>query len=287
MYVTYYDFQIIFFNFFLKQLYKMQQLTQHIIVVVLICLIAYTVLFYDKHETYFFKKKIAKENFSEVLTNSDYDANVNDEYTRNLIKSNIVNEFVRRLRIRYTLQELFDDYSSKIESIVNLNEEYISMIERYRKFNDPDTNNCSNKDTSLTKLEYKSLLEECYDRDYLMTNEKLRNDFIEIEKILFDLFLNKILLVQNVMDDFLFNRVVNTYTINLENGKVKEGIPEELFNFKPMKNVDGSYNEQIISEMKQYIDIVLMKLNKVKLEKNIKKERINRDFNQFIINRQQ
>lgn len=265
----------------------MQQLTQHIIVVVLICLIAYTVLFYDKHKTYFFKKKIAKENFSEVLTNSDYDANVNDEYTRNLIKSNIVNEFVRRLRIRYTLQELFDDYSSKIESIVNLNEEYISMIERYRKFNDPDTNNCSNKDTSLTKLEYKSLLEECYDRDYLMTNEKLRNDFIEIEKILFDLFLNKILLVQNVMDDFLFNRVVNTYTINLENGKVKEGIPEELFNFKPMKNVDGSYNEQIISEMKQYIDIVLMKLNKVKLEKNIKKERINRDFNQFIINRQQ
>ena len=264
----------------------MKQLTQHIIVVVLICLIAYTVLFYEKHRKYF-KKKNKKENFSEILTTRNYDENGNDEYTRNLIKSNIVNEFIRRLRIRYTLQELFDDYASKVESIVNLNQEYSLMIERYRKFNDPDTNNCSNKNTGLTKLEYKNLLEECYDRDYLMTNEKLRNDFVEIEKILFDLFLNKILLVQNILDDMLFNKVINTYTINPDNGKVKEGVPEELFNFKPMKNVDGSYNEQIIGEMKQYIDIVLMKLNKVNLENNIKKERINRDFNQFIINRQQ
>lgn len=286
MNVTCKDFKIIFFNFFLKQLYKMEQLTQHIIVVVLICLIAYTVLFYEKHRKYF-NIQIPKENFSEVLTNNNYDENVNDEYTRNLIKSNIVNEFVRRLRIRYTLQELFDDYASKVESIVNLNQEYSLMIKRYRKFNEPDTNNCSNKNTGLTKLEYKNLLEECYDRDYLMTNEKLRNDFVEIEKILFDLFLNKILLVQNILDETLFNTVINTYTINPDNGKVKEGLPEELFNFKPMKNVDGSYNEQILSEMKQYIDIVLMKLNKVNLENNIKKERINRDFNQFIINRQQ
>ena len=51
----------------------MQQLTQHIIVVVLICLIAYTVLFYEKHKKYF-KIKIPKENFSEVIT-SDYDEN--------------------------------------------------------------------------------------------------------------------------------------------------------------------------------------------------------------------
>ena len=264
----------------------MQQLTQHIIIVVLICLIVYMVLFYDKHKQYF-KIKFPKENFSEVLTNNDYDENINDEYTRNLIKSNIVGEFVRRLRIRYTLQELFDDYSSKIDSIVNLNDEYISLVERYRNFNDPDTNNCSVKNKSLTKLEYKSLLEECYDRDYLMTNEKLRNDFIEMEKILFDLFLNKILKIQNLIDESLFENVVNKFEINPDNGKVKEGIPEELFNFKPMKNVDGSYNDQIINEMKQYIDIVLMKMNKVNLENNIKKERINRDFNQFIIDRQQ
>ena len=206
---------------------------KQLITCILLSLIVFSLFFYDSFRTFFKKKKI--ERFSVIQENIPVQPN--DETIRNMIKSNIVSSFLSTIRVRYDLSELLGDYASKLESISELNSKYSEMVNRYKTMNQFANEKCLLKNDQLSKTEYRELLEECYDTTYMKDNFVLRNSFVDIEKILFDLFLSKVLIVQNIIVENVFDNVVNTFSINNDDGMLQEGIPEDIFDFRNIKKI--------------------------------------------------